>query len=143
MILRGARAVCGRPASSSTTWPRSLWCRFTKCAGHRSHECSADSTSSPHNREMASSEISLQVLPVSMSRMVTIAEWSHVGALSLGKGRFDLLIRKRRVHLLQPLVLDGWGVTGTSDERSLYSWLECGVGLILCGTQYSLVATAQ
>ena len=49
---------------------------------------------------------------------MTTAKTSHVGVFSLGKGRFDLQIRERRVHLLQPLVLDGKGVTGTADESA-------------------------
>ena len=37
------------------------------------------------------------------------AEASQVGAFHLGKGRFDQLIWERRVHLNQPMVLDGRG----------------------------------
>ena len=62
-------------------------------------------------------------------------------ASSLGKGRFDQLNRERRVHLLQPLVMDGRGVTGTADEGSLCSWFEFVVGLSLCSTQFSLVVS--
>ena len=73
---------------------------------------------------------------------MTTAEASQVGALGLGKGRFDLIIRERCVHLLQPLVLDGRGATGTAGERSPCSCLECVVGLSLCSTQLSLVAVS-
>ena len=50
---------------------------------------------------------------------MTIAEVSQVGSFSLGKGRFDLLIRERRVHLLQQLMLDGRGARGTAGESTL------------------------
>ena len=70
---------------------------------------------------------------------MTTVDTSQVGALRLGKGRFDLLIRKRRVHLLRSMVLDGKGATGTVDESSPYSWFVCVVRLSLCGIQFSLV----
>ena len=57
MILISAIAARGRRTSSSIVWPRLLWCRSTKFAGHRSHKCSADSTSSPHNQQTSISEI--------------------------------------------------------------------------------------
>ena len=82
-----------------------------------------------------------QMLPVSKSRLMTTAEASQVSAFSLGKGRFDLLIRERRVHLLQPLVLDGRGATGTADESSQCSRFKYVVGLTLCSTQFSLVVS--
>ena len=72
---------------------------------------------------------------------MTTAEASEGGAFLLGKGHFDLLIRERRVHLLQPLVLDERGVTGTVDESSPCSWFKCVVGLSLCSTQFSLVVS--
>ena len=72
---------------------------------------------------------------------MTTAEATQVGVFHLDKGRFDLLIRERRVHLLQPIVLDGRGATGMSDESSLCSWFECIVGLSLCSTQLSLVVS--
>ena len=50
--------------------------------------------------------------PNAASRVMTTTEASQVGAFSLGKGRSDQLIGLRRVHLLQPLVLDGSGATG-------------------------------
>ena len=58
------------------------------------------------------------MLPATKSMVMTTAEASQVGAFSLGKGRFDRLIRERRVHLLQPLVLDGMGAIGTADEST-------------------------
>ena len=215
-----------RRTSSSIVWRWSLWCPSAKSAGHRSHKCSADSTSSPHNRQTASSEIPtkccqrrragwwrskwkfplrgrithrhcrqpklpsflyssnrllvaerpmpamLHRLSASVcrryrswphwqwnhyglhqpkprnttswrlmrrannnNRVMTTVEASQVGAFSLGKGRFDLLFRERRVHLLQSLLLDGRGATGTADDNSL-----C-VGLSLCRTQFSLVVS--
>ena len=57
MILRRARAVRRRRTSSPIAWPRSLWCHFTKGAGHRSHKCSADSISSSRKRQIASLDI--------------------------------------------------------------------------------------
>ena len=56
---------------------------------------------------------SRQMQPASKSRVMTTAEASQVGAFSIGKGRFDLLIREG--HVFQPLVLDGMGATGTAD----------------------------
>ena len=41
--------------------------------------------------------------------MISTEEASQVSAFRLGKGSFDLLIRERRTHLLQSLVLDGRG----------------------------------
>ena len=38
---------------------------------------------------------------------MTTAEVSQVSVFTLGKERFDLLIGERRMHRLQPLVLDG------------------------------------
>ena len=64
---------------------------------------------------------------------MTTAEENQVGAFSLSKGRFDLLIRERRVHLLQPLVLDGRGATGTTNENTPCSWFEFAVGLVSAG----------
>ena len=40
---------------------------------------------------------------------MTTAEACQVGVFSLDRGHFDLIIRECRVHLLQPLVLDGMG----------------------------------
>ena len=60
---------------------------------------------------------------------MTTLEPSQVGAFCLGKGRFDMLIRERRLHLLQPLVLDGRGATETASESSLCFWFDCVVGL--------------
>ena len=62
---------------------------------------------------------------------MTTAEASQVGTFSLGKGRFDQLIMERREHLIQPVVMDGRGATGTVDESSPCSWFECVVGLSL------------
>ena len=59
VVTAGARAARGRRTSSSIVRKRSLWCRSTKSDGHRSHICTADSTSSPHIRQMASSGISI------------------------------------------------------------------------------------
>ena len=82
------------------------------------------------------------MLTASKSRVTTTAEASQVGAFSLDKGRFDLLIMERRVHLLQPLVWDGrGGATGTAGESSLCSLFECVVGLSLSSTQFSLVVS--
>ena len=72
-------------------------------------------------------------------RLMTTAE--APGAFSLGKGRFDLLIRERRVHPLQPLLLDGRGATGTADESSQCSRFKYVVGLTLCSTQFGLVVS--
>ena len=72
---------------------------------------------------------------------MTTAEASQVGAVSLGKGHFDLLIRERRAHLFLPLVLDGRGTTGMADEKTPCSWLECIVGLRLCSISTSLVVS--
>ena len=63
MILRSARAAHGRRTSSLFACPRSLWCRSTNSAGHRDHKCSADFTSSLHNRQTASSEIPTKCCP--------------------------------------------------------------------------------
>ena len=79
------------------------------------------------------------MLPASKSWVMTTVEAGQVGTFSLGKGRFDLLIRERRVHLLRPLVLSGIGETGTADENSPCSWFECVIGMSLCCTQFSLV----
>ena len=69
---------------------------------------------------------------------MTTAEAIQVGAFRRGKGHFGLLIKERRTHLLQPLVLH-WRLTvGTADKRSLCSCDECVVGLNLCGTQSRL-----
>ena len=38
---------------------------------------------------------------------MTTGEANQVGAFSLGRRRYDLLIMERYAHLLQPLVLDG------------------------------------
>ena len=141
MILRSTRAARGRWTSLSTVWPRLLWCRSTKSARYCSHKCSADSTSSPHNRQAASSEIPSIWVPAPKSRVKTTAEANQVGEFSVGKGRLDSVIRERQVHLLQPLVLDGMGETGTAEESSLCSWLKCVVGLSLCSTQFSLLAS--
>ena len=72
---------------------------------------------------------------------MAISDASQVGALSLGKGFSYLLIRERRVQLLQPLVLDGRGETGTADVNSPCSWFECVVGLRFCSNQLSLVVS--
>ena len=63
-----------------------------------------------------------QLLPATKSRVMTTAEARQVGVFSLGKGCFDLLIRERRVHLLQPHVLDGSGTTGTADVSAPCGW---------------------
>ena len=78
---------------------------------------------------------------LSKSRVVTTAEEHQVGAFSLVKGRYDMLIRERGEHLLQPLVFDGMGATGTADDLSPNSCVDCVVGLSLCGTQFSLVVS--
>ena len=57
---------------------------------------------------------------------MTNADVNQVGAFSLGKGRFDLLIREM------------WA-TGTADESVPCSWFECVVGLCPCSTQFKLV----
>ena len=61
--------------------------------------------------------------------------------ISFGNGRFDLLFMERRVHLLQPRLLDGRAETETADESSPCSYVECVVRLSLCGTQISLVVS--
>ena len=53
---------------------------------------------------------SIQMLLASMNMMMTTAEARQVGAFILDKGNFDLFMRERRVHLIQPLVLDGGGM---------------------------------
>ena len=45
------------------------------------------------------------------------------------------------MHLLQLLVLDGKGATGTADESSPCSCIQCVVRLSLCGYQFSLVVS--
>ena len=55
MIIRSARAARGWRTSSSIVWPRSLYSH--KSAGHCNQKCSADSTTSPHNRQTALLEI--------------------------------------------------------------------------------------
>ena len=72
---------------------------------------------------------------------MTTAEACQVGACSLGKGRFDLLIMERRVHLLQAHVLDWKEATGTVNEISPCWWFVCEVGLSLCSTQASLLVS--
>ena len=57
MILWSARAAHWRGTCSFIISPRSLWCHSAKSAGHRSHMCSAVSTSSPLNRQTASTEM--------------------------------------------------------------------------------------
>ena len=76
-------------------------------------------------------------MPATKSRVMTTVEASLVSVFGLGKRRFDLLIRDRRVHLLQLLMLDGWGAIGTADESSPCICVECVVGLSLCSTQFS------
>ena len=49
------------------------------------------------------------MLPASKSRAETTGGVSQVGAFRLGKGRFDLLIRERRAHLLQTLMVNERG----------------------------------
>ena len=72
---------------------------------------------------------------------MTTAKVSQIGTFHLGKGRFDLLIRERRVHF-QPLVLDvSGGGMGTADESSLCCFFGCVVGLRLCCTQFSMVVS--
>ena len=56
IILKSARTASGRRTSLTIVCQRSPWCRSSTSARHRSHICSADSTSSPHNRQTASSE---------------------------------------------------------------------------------------
>ena len=135
MILKSARASCGRWTSSSIALPRSLWCRFTKSAGHRSHNCSGDSTSSPQSADGILRD-SNQMLPASMGRVMTTV---NASAFSPGKRCFHLFNRERRVYLHQPLVLDEKGATGTAVENSPCSWFEYVVGLSLCSTQFSLL----
>ena len=79
-----------------------------------------------------------QILPASKSREMTTAEASLIGPFSLGKGRFDLFIREKHVHLLQPLVLDG---SGRQEWRMRAIWFECVVGFSLCSTQFNLVVS--
>ena len=65
-------------------------------------------------------------------RVMITADASQVGAFSHGKGHFDLIIGERRVHLLQPLVLDEMEATETADESSPCGCFECVVVLNLC-----------
>ena len=62
---------------------------------------------------------------------MTTTEAGQVGGFRLGKGRYDLLIRVRYIHHLQPLMLDGRGANGTADESSLCRCVQCVVGLSL------------
>ena len=123
MILRSARAARDRRVSLSIVWQRSLWYPSTKSAGHRGHEIRFDflTTQSADNILGDSS----QMLTVSKSTVMTTAEEIQVSVFGLGKGRFDLLIRERHVHLLQLLMLDGSGATGSADESSMCSCFEC------------------
>ena len=59
------------------------------------------------------------MLPASKSRVMNTAEASQVGVFRLGKERLDLLIRERRVHLPQPLMLDRRGVRQERRTRAL------------------------
>ena len=68
---------------------------------------------------------------------MTTAEASQVGGFHLGKGCFDLLIRERHIHPLQPLV-DGMG-GDDKIESSACSCAQCIVMLSLIDTQSSLV----
>ena len=71
---------------------------------------------------------------------MTTQEASQVGVLSLGKGRFDLLIMEMRTPPSAAHVV--WEVTTwMAVDSSLCSWFECVVGLSLCSTQFSLVVS--
>ena len=84
MILRFARAACGRRTSSSIVWPRSIWCHSTKRVVYGSHKYCADLTFSQHYRQVASSEI-----PTKCCHRQRACQ---LGAFRLGKGCFDQLI---------------------------------------------------
>ena len=61
MNLRCARAARGKRKSSSIIWPRELWWRSTKRAGHR---CHANLTSSPRNWLTSSSDTPINAASV-------------------------------------------------------------------------------
>ena len=82
-----------------------------------------------------------QMLPVSKSRVMTTAEGGQVIQFILDKKTLLSAHQGRCVHLLQPLMLGGMGVTGTADESSLCSWFECVVWLSLCGSQFGLLVS--
>ena len=69
---------------------------------------SANSTSKPQLADGILGD-SHQMLPASKSRVMNTAEAIQVGAFHLGKGRFDLLIGERNLHLQLLVFLIGGG----------------------------------
>ena len=80
-------------------------------------------------------------MPLLKSRVITTAEASQVGVFHLGNDVF-VSSSGRDVYIYSSArVIDGMEIAGTADESSPGSFVECVVGLSLCGIQFCLVVS--
>ena len=70
------------------------------------------------------------------------AEASQVGELLAWQSQFRSSVLQRETSTPPSAAhVGGGGVTGTADESSPCSWLDCVVGLSLCSTKFCLLVS--
>ena len=131
MILRSARAACGRRTSSSNVHPI-----------HSQGRYGVVSLKAPDIVTMSVLQIQLphhtigilgdshQMLQTLKSRLMITAEASQSWQMTL-----------RFVHQGETCTPPSAAHIGLEDESYLNRWFECVVGLILCSTQFSKVVS--